>query len=82
MRLNELLVGEYGRIKAIHACEFSSRLNEFGVMEELSFEVTLSAPFNGPMAIHFNNTTLSIRREDAAAIEVEKVVPPPFENFQ
>ncbi|MFZ9582797.1 MAG: FeoA family protein, partial [Crocinitomicaceae bacterium] len=60
----------------------SSRLNEFGVMEELSFEVTLSAPFNGPMAIHFNNTTLSIRREDAAAIEVEKVVPPPFENFQ
>lgn len=73
MRLNELLVGEFGRIKAIHEGGFSARLHAFGVMEDLSFQVTHSAPFNGPLAIHFHNTTLSIRKEDAAIIEVEKM---------
>ena len=75
MRLCDLSVGDFGRIKIIHECDFSTRLNEFGVVEDLSFQLTHSAPFNGPLAIHFNNTTLSFRKEDAMNIEVEKIDP-------
>jgi Fe2+ transport system protein FeoA len=45
-----------------------------GIMPGTLVTLVLKAPFNGPIAFSYENTMLSIRKEDANNIFVEKMM--------
>jgi Fe2+ transport system protein FeoA len=73
MKLNLLSLGQSANLKSISNPLFSTKLAELGLIEGTRFSLILKAPFNGPIAIHFGNTTLSIRSEEANYLLVDKV---------
>jgi ferrous iron transport protein A len=60
------------RVLDVHgAAVFSQRLMEMGVIEGAVLEVVRCAPLGDPMEIRIGGYRLSLRKADAAAVEVE-----------
>ena len=54
-----------------NGAEFARRLMDLGVIEEAELEVVGFAPLGDPMEIRLGNSRLSLRRREAAGIEVK-----------
>jgi ferrous iron transport protein A len=71
-RLDQLPAGARARIAAIAGdAALVQRLMELGVLEGEEVEVVGYAPLGDPMEVRLANTRLSLRRHDAAGIEVK-----------
>ena len=72
-RLVELTVGERGRISSITGDdEIAIRLLEMGLTPGIDFALIGKAPLGDPLELELRGYRLSIRRTEAARIEVEK----------
>jgi DtxR family transcriptional regulator, Mn-dependent transcriptional regulator len=72
--LAELEPGERCRIVHLHAeCGVRQRLAALGLLPGTEVRLERRAPIGGPVQIALDHSMLSIRRRDAAAIEVERL---------
>jgi ferrous iron transport protein A len=70
--LDELPVGGRGRIVALSAKPgLLQRLMEMGVLEGDEVEVLAFAPLGDPVEVRLGDSRLSLRREEAARVEVQ-----------
>ena len=73
--LNELLVGARGRVRAVRGDPaLVQRLGELGIFENEIVEVLGLAPLGDPIEIRAGDTRLSLRRDEAAGIDVDLLV--------
>lgn len=71
--LDQLKAGESGIIRGYERAEdLHHRLKELGLVEGTPITVKRFAPFGDPMEILVRGYKLSIRKQDAAKIRVEK----------
>ena len=71
MRLDQLLAGQSGVIQSIsHSGPRLQRLLEMGLFEGSSVMLVRRAPLGDPIEIKLTDYHLSLRKEDAALIEV------------
>ena len=69
--LADLAPGQAGEIVAVAgAPALVQRLYEFGLLEGETVEVVALAPLGDPIELRIGNSRLSLRRADAAGIEV------------
>lgn len=74
-RLDQLLVGARGRVTAVHGNpSLVQRVMELGVFEGEVVEVVGVAPLGDPLEVRVGATRLSLRRDEAAGIELEPLV--------
>lgn len=73
MRLDELRPGENGRVSRIH-CQgaLKRRLMDMGITKGCSIHVRKMAPLGDPMEINIRGYELTLRKNECAAIEVER----------
>jgi ferrous iron transport protein A len=69
--LAELKVGEHAEIMGFTDELLSLKLLEMGCLPGTSIELTHQAPFGDPIAIKVSGYTLSMRKEEAATIQVK-----------
>ena len=60
-------------IVKIEDAPYKAKLYELGIFEGQIIHWELSAAFSGPIAIRVNESLISLRKEDAGIIHVEKV---------
>lgn len=65
--------GEKGIIKNIDIENVPLKLIELGCFLGSEVEVIQKASFNDPIYIHMNNSYLSIRKDMASLIEIERI---------
>lgn len=77
--LDQLKPGHRGIIRALTSGGVATqRLLEMGLMEGETVEVIAIAPFGDPMELRVQGFQLSIRKAEAAGIQIDDcVVPPP-----
>jgi Fe2+ transport system protein FeoA len=69
--LDQLRPGQRGRVLSLQGdAALVQRLMDLGVIEEAELEVVGFAPLGDPMEIRLGNSRLSLRRREAAGIEV------------
>ena len=74
MTLADLKHGSLSLIAAIQSeGEAFRRLSQLGVIPGAEARILRAAPFGDPMQVRIDNTVLSIRKRDAAQIQVEPV---------
>ena len=74
-RLSDLRPGEQGRVLEIGGSEvFRIRLMEMGLTSGETIEVDKFAPLQDPMELIVRNYHLSLRRQDAEKIAVERIL--------
>ncbi len=66
----QLTVGESGIVHSIKGDELKSKLLEMGLTPGSPITHLYDAPFGDPMAIEVNGYVLSMRKNEAALIEV------------
>ncbi|WP_269542831.1 FeoA family protein [Cerasicoccus fimbriatus] len=74
MRLDQLKIGRRCRVTTInfnHAV--SQRLANFGLLPGQEIQMSQVAPLGDPIAITFAGQKISLRRREAALVEVEPV---------
>ena len=70
-RLDQLRVGQHGRIEAIAGADaLLQRLLEMGLLEGEEIEVLAMAPLGDPVEIRIRDYRLSLRRNEAAWVDV------------
>jgi len=70
--LDRLLVGARGRVRAVRGDPaLVQRLGELGVFEGEILELLGVAPLGDPIEIRVGDSRLSLRREEAAGIELD-----------
>ncbi len=70
--LNRLTLGQRGRIVALSGDPaFVQRLMEMGMLEGDVVELLAVAPLGDPLEVRLGDYRLSLRRADAALVEVE-----------
>ena len=70
--LSELAVGVTARVKSIPAENaVNQRLMNLGLLPGMAVKIVQVAPLGDPIAIEFSCQQISIRRAEAAVIEVE-----------
>jgi ferrous iron transport protein A len=73
--LDQILPGRRGRVLSLQGdAAFVQRLMELGVIEGAELEVVGFAPLGDPMEIRLGPARLTLRRRDAAGIEVHEIV--------
>lgn len=73
LTLDQIRPGEHATITAVQAePALLQRLFEMGLLEGESVEVLTIAPLGDPIEIIVGNSRLSLRRREAAAIEVRR----------
>ena len=70
--LNHLKIGQKGIISELNVDEIPLKLLEMGCLPGTEVELTHLAPFGDPIAIKVSGYTLSMRKEEAATIEVQR----------
>ena len=71
-RLSDLRVGESGRVRAVSVTdEVGCRLMEMGVTPGVAVRVLGTAPFGDPIEIELLSYRLSLRKSEAARVEIE-----------
>lgn len=74
MLLNELSIGQKASIKKIsYMPEITDRLISMGLIKGVVIELVRKAPLGDPIEIKVTNFLLSLRRNEASAIEVEEI---------
>ena len=73
MRLSELKPGARGRITGFESPELELKLMEMGCLPGETVVVEQIAPLGGPMNIRVAGYLLSLRKDEAIHIEVERV---------
>ncbi len=74
MRLNELKIGESGIIKKIYAKEpLKSKLLAMGFTKGENIKVLKHTLAKNTFDVEVGNSSIALREEEAAQIEVEKV---------
>jgi len=74
-RLDELRAGTRARIASITGdAALVQRLMELGVLEGEEVEVIGFAPLGDPLEVRLADTRLSLRRQEAAGIAVDRIV--------
>jgi ferrous iron transport protein A len=69
--LNEISIGKRGRVTSVSGVdEVSVRLMEMGLTPGVEFAVVGSAPLGDPLEIELRGYRLSVRRSEAALVEV------------
>jgi Fe2+ transport system protein FeoA len=72
--LDQLRPGQRGRVLSLQGdAALIQRLMDLGVIEEAELEVVGFAPLGDPMEIRLGDSRLSLRRHDAAGIEVHEL---------
>jgi ferrous iron transport protein A len=72
--LDQLRIGEKGRIQNVAGePALVQRLLEMGLLEGEEVQVLAIAPLGDPVEISFGFSRVSLRRREAAGIQVEKV---------
>ncbi len=72
MWLNELSIGDRARVKVVSgADDISARLLEMGLTPGVSVELLGVAPFGDPIELELRGYRLSIRKSEAARVEIE-----------
>lgn len=72
MRLNEITKeGEFKVTKVNCENESVARLMSLGLLPGQQIRLTHEAPLGDPIAVEFDGCHMSIRRKDAAEVEVE-----------
>jgi ferrous iron transport protein A len=75
MSLDRLPVGARGRVRAVRGDPaLVQRLGELGVFEGESIELLGVAPLGDPIEIRVGDSRLSLRREEAAGIELDLLI--------
>lgn len=71
-RLSDLAVGQSARVATVSgADEVSCRLLEMGLTPGVTIRVLGTAPWGDPIEIELRNYRLSLRKSEAALVEVE-----------
>lgn len=74
--MGDLRVGESATVAHVRCPRaIAVRLMEMGLVPGTPFEVRRTAPLGDPMELFVNGFALSIRRQDALAIDVEPAAP-------
>jgi ferrous iron transport protein A len=73
MRLSELKTGARGTITGFESADLELKLMEMGCLPGETVVVEQVAPLGGPMNIRVAGYLLSLRRDEAGHIEVEKL---------
>jgi Fe2+ transport system protein FeoA len=69
--LADLRPGQRGRVLAVRGGDaLVQRLMDLGVIEDTELEVVGFAPLGDPMEIRLGDSRLSLRRQEAAGIDV------------
>jgi ferrous iron transport protein A len=72
MWLNELAVGKQARVTSVSGSdEISTRLLEMGITPGASLAVLGTAPLGDPIELELRGYRLSIRKSEAALVEIE-----------
>jgi ferrous iron transport protein A len=71
-KLSELKVGEKAVISGLSAGENHTALLALGFISGKAIEVSMRAPFRGPIAVRIGQTLISLRQEEAIQVLVEK----------
>jgi Fe2+ transport system protein FeoA len=70
--LDLLIPGQRGRIVSLSGDDaLLQRLMEMGMIEGDEVEVLVAAPLGGPLEVRLGDYRLSLRRSEAARVEVE-----------
>jgi len=77
MRLSELKSGSRGRITGFESPELELKLMEMGCLPGETVVVEQVAPMGGPMNIRVAGYHLSLRKDEAVHVEVERISPQP-----
>ncbi|GAB6071870.1 ferrous iron transport protein A [Venenivibrio stagnispumantis] len=74
MKLSELKVGEFGKITNVKGKnpDIKRRLREMGLIKGEILKVEKIAPLGDPIEVNVKGYKLSLRKEEANYIEVEK----------
>jgi ferrous iron transport protein A len=72
LTLADLKISEKAEIKGFTDEILSLKLLEMGCLPGTEVELTHLAPFGDPIAIKVSGYTLSMRKEEAATIEVQR----------
>jgi ferrous iron transport protein A len=74
MTLAELASGESRTVLSVHGENvIARRLMEMGVVPGVAVRMVKSAPFGDPIEIRVRGYSLALRRNEAEAIELEKI---------
>lgn len=75
MNLNELQIGDTGRIIGIKPGEkyYRQRLLSMGLLPGTEFKIQRVAPLGDPIELAVRGYALSLRRDEASILQVEKV---------
>lgn len=73
LTLSHLKKGEKGIVKHINIEQVPLKLIELGCFVGSEIMIIQKASFNDPIYIRINNTYLSIRKDIASLIEIEKL---------
>jgi len=75
MNLSELQIGEKGRITSIKPGEkyYREKLLSMGLLPGTEFTIARVAPLGDPIELAVRGFALSLRRDEAAILQVEKV---------
>ena len=71
--LADLKIGQKALIKSFTDDLLSSKLLEMGCLPGEQVSISKVAPLGCPMAIHISGSELSLRKEEAATVEIELV---------
>lgn len=71
-KLSDLKVGEKAIISGLTTGDNQNALLALGFINGKSVEVSLKAPFRGPIAIRIGQTLVSLRLDEAFQVLVEK----------
>lgn len=72
LSLDRLSPGQRGRIVSVQADDaLGQRLLEMGLLEGDEVEVLALAPLGGPVEVRLGDYRLSLRRSEAARVEVQ-----------
>ncbi len=73
MTLAELGVGDHARVVSLGDDEAAERMMEMGLVEGTEFSVVRFAPLGDPIEIKARGYHLTLRKAEAASVEVEKL---------
>lgn len=73
MNLAELKAGDHARIVALGDDDAAERMMEMGLVEGTEFSVVRFAPLGDPIEIKARGYHLTLRKAEAASVEVEKL---------
>ena len=77
MHLKEFKPGDKGRITAYNkgSSEYRRRLLMLGAIPGTAFEVVRVAPLGDPVEIRVRGSMISVRKDEASIMQVERLLP-------